>query len=469
VFDKIILLLFFMNNKRIKAVIILGIVSILCILVIQFFWIKKNIEFQTTSIELQKRQDSINSKQFNEKVSLALKNVAEEIQKLNHQSYDLYGSVKQLTTNYFTVELEDTLHPYLLERLLKNEFYNQNVKEDFRYGIYDCYSDSIVYGDFIKFANDSTFVKDESITDDNKELADEQLQLKLNTDVHYFSVVFPNRASVTLDEIPHDVTPWYYLFAILFLVMVFFLYTLSVLLQQKKLSDIKNDFINNMTHELKTPISTIRLASEALINDAEDIDKNKLLRYSSIIYKENKRLEHQVERVLNIAKLDKGEIKFKIETFDIHEIIEEAAENIEFNQLEEHGGKIELKLNAKSHLVMADKVHVTNVIYNLLDNAIKYCQNAPNIVIESNNINQQIQISITDNGIGVAKDNQKQLFEKFYRVPTGNLHNVKGFGLGLFYVKTVITQMGGNISVKSQLSKGSTFTFTLPIKNNKNG
>jgi two-component system phosphate regulon sensor histidine kinase PhoR len=458
-----------MNNKRIKAVIILGSVSILCIIVIQFFWIKKNIEFQKTSIEIQARQDSINSKQFNEKVSLALKNVAEEIQVINHQSYDLYGKVKQLTTNYFTVELEDTLHPYLLERLLKNEFYNQNVKEDFRYGIYDCYSDSIVYGDFIKFADDSTFIKDESVTGDSKEIEDKQLQIKLNTDVHYFSVVFPNRGSVTLDEIPHDDTPWYYLFSILFLVLVFFLYTLSVLLQQKKLSDIKNDFINNMTHELKTPISTIRLASETLINDSDAIEKDKLLRYSSIIYKENKRLEQQVVKVLSIAKLDKGEIKFNKEVFDLHEVIEEASENIKFNQLEEIGGTIELKLNATHSLVYADKVHVTNVIYNLLDNALKYRENTPQIRIETNSIKHQIQVIINDNGIGISKENQKQLFDKFYRVPTGNIHNVKGFGLGLFYFKTIIEQMGGSVKVKSQLGKGSQFTFTLPINNTKNG
>lgn len=452
-----------MNNKRVKTVIILGIVSILCILIIQFFWIKKNIEFQKTSIELQTRQDSINSRQFNEKVSLALKNVADEIQEINHQSYDLYGKVKQLTTNYFTVELEDTLHPFLLERLLKNEFYSQNIKEDFRYGIYDCYSDSIVYGDFIRFASDSTFVKDDNKTNDNKEISDKGLQLKLNTDVHYFSVVFPNRASVTVDEIPHDVTPWYYLFSILFLVALFFIYTLNVILQQKKLSEIKNDFINNMTHELKTPISTIRLASETLINQTE-IDKEKRLKYSSIIYKENKRLEKQVERVLNIAKLDKGEIKFKKEEFNIHEVIQEAAENLEYNQLESLEGKIEIDLQAKTGLVFADEVHITNVIYNLLDNAIKYCVRQPQIKIFTQDKGDFIQVEVSDNGLGISKENQKHLFEKFYRVPTGNVHNVKGFGLGLFYVKTVINQLKGDIWVKSQKDVGSTFIFTLPKK-----
>jgi two-component system phosphate regulon sensor histidine kinase PhoR len=270
---------------------------------------------------------------------------------------------------------------------------------------------------------------------------------------------------VSIDHLPEDVTPWYYLFSILFLVMVFFLYTLNVIMQQKKLAEIKNDFINNMTHELKTPISTIRIASETLINDADKIDKDKLIRYSSIIFKENKRLEQQVERVLNIAKLDKGDIKFDLELFDLHEVIEEATENIQFNQLEELGGKINLELKAEKHIVFADMVHITNVIYNLLDNAIKYCKEKPNITIQTSNINDKIHVDITDNGIGIAKENQKFLFDKFFRVSTGNLHDVKGFGLGLFYVKTVLNLLGGDISVKSQKDKGSTFTFTLPVKN----
>jgi two-component system phosphate regulon sensor histidine kinase PhoR len=369
-----------MNKKRINAVVVFGVLSIICIFIIQIFWIEKSIEVQKHTLQIQNQQDSLNNKQFNENVSLALKNVAGDIQRINKQTGDLYGTVKQQTSNYFTVELQDTLHPYLLERLLKNEFYHQNIKEDFRYGIYDCYSDSIVYGDFIRFANDSTFVKEE-IIESKKEMADKQLQSKFDTDLHYFSVMFPNRVSVSIEEVQEDITPWYYLIAILILVMVFFIYTLNVILKQKKLSDIKNDFINNMTHELKTPIATIRLSSETLINDSDNLDSSKVLRYSSIIYKENKRLEKQVERVLNVAKLDKGEIKFKKEVFDIHEIIEEASENLEFNQLEELHGKIELKLNNEKSLVYADPVHVTNVIYNLLDNAIKYCQKAPEITI----------------------------------------------------------------------------------------
>jgi two-component system phosphate regulon sensor histidine kinase PhoR len=456
-----------MNNYRIRAVVILGVISILCILSIQVFWIKKNIDFQQKSILIQNRQDSVSSRQFNEKISIALLNTAIEIQCVNHSTSDLYGAVKQQTSNYFTVELEDTLHPNLLERILKTEFYNQNIREDFRYGIYDCFSDSIVYGNYIRFVNDSIFVtqtskeKEESTTKKN-------LQEKLNTDVHYFSVVFPNRVNQSIESTPDTVTSWYYLFAIAFLVLGFFIYTLNIILKQKKLSDIKTDFINNMTHELKTPISTIRLSSETLLSEYESMDSEKLLRYSSIIYKENKRLEHQVERVLNVAKLDKGEVKFENTVFNIHEVIEEAKDNLEYNQLEELKGKINLELNAQNSLVYGDEVHITNVIYNLLDNAIKYCTKAPIITINSDSSKHKFQLTVSDNGKGISKDNQKYLFDKFYRVPTGNLHDVKGFGLGLFYVKSIVEKMNGEVNVKSVLGKGSSFTITLPLNNKPN-
>ncbi len=456
-----------MNNNRVRAVVILGVISILCILSIQVFWIKKNIDFQQKSILIQNRQDSVSTRQFNEKISIALLNTAIEIQCVNHSTSDLYGAVKQQTSNYFTVELEDTLHPNLLERILKTELYNQNIKEDFRYGIYDCFSDSIVYGNYIRFVNDSIFVtqtskeKEESTTKRN-------LQEKLNSDVHYFSVVFPNRVNQSIESVPDTVTSWYYLFAIAFLVLGFFIYTLNIILKQKKLSDIKTDFINNMTHELKTPISTIRLSSETLLSEYETMDSEKLLRYSSIIYKENKRLEQQVERVLNVAKLDKGEVKFENTVFDIHEVIVEAKDNLEFNQLEELKGKIKLELKATNSLVYGDEVHITNVIYNLLDNAIKYCTKAPIIIIDTQNVKQKFQLTVSDNGKGISKDNHKYLFDKFYRVPTGNLHDVKGFGLGLFYVKSIVKKMNGDVSVKSVLDKGSEFTITLPLNNKPN-
>lgn len=447
-----------MSNKNLRTVIFLGIVSILSILTIQFFWIQKNIEFQETNITIQNRQDSLSRVQFGDQVTIALKGVANEIQRINKQPDDLYGDVKQLTSNYFTVELQDTLHPYLLEQLLKREFYTHNIKEDFQYGIYDCFSDSIVYGQYITFEGDSAFINNphEDIE------VNEPLQLKLNSDLHYFSVVFPQVENVSIEQLPNDVTPWYYLFAIILFVFIFFAFSISVILKQKKLSEIKNDFINNMTHELKTPIATIRLSSETLLNN-DGSSPDRMLRYASIIYKENKRLESQVERVLKVANLDKNEIKLNMTTFDIHEIIEEARDNFEFNQLEELGGKITLNLNAKDQVIKADLVHITNVLNNLLDNAIKYCEKKPEVIVSTSNQKSRIIISVKDNGKGIARDNLKYIFDKFYRVPTGNLHDVKGFGLGLFYVKTIIEELGGTIQVKSTFGKGSEFIISLPL------
>ena len=449
-----------MSNKNLRTVIFLGIASILSILTIQFFWIKKNIEFQQTNFEIQNKQDSLSQVQFSDQVTIALKRVADEIQRINQEPGDLYGNVKQLTSNYFTVELQDTLHPYLLELLLKHEFYDHNITEDFQYGIYDCFSDSIVYGDYIRFEGDSAFTNLE-INDDNK--LDPKLQLKLNSDLHYFSVVFPKVENVSIAELPNDVTPWYYLFGIILFVLIFFGFSISVIFKQKKLSEIRNDFINNMTHELKTPIATIGISSETLMNLNPENSSDKILRYASIIYKENKRLESQVERVLNVANLDKNEIKLNLSTLNIHEIIEEAKENFEFNQLEELGGEIQLKFSASNSVLNADIVHITNIINNLIDNAIKYCDKTPKIVITTTNQKNKIIISIQDNGKGIARDNLKYIFDKFYRVPTGNLHDIKGFGLGLFYVKTIIEELKGTIQVKSILGKGSEFIITLPV------
>ncbi|MFK8038610.1 MAG: sensor histidine kinase [Crocinitomicaceae bacterium] len=448
-----------MNNSKVKTVILLGIVSIICILTIQFFWVKRNLEYQQTSIKIQNVQDSLNDRQFRENVSLALKNVAIEIQRINKQKSDLYGKVKQLSSNYFTVELEDTLHPFLLENLLKTEFYDQNIKDDFRYGIYDCYSDSVIYGDYIKYSGDSVFVIEKA--EDYK--INEKLQEKLETDVHYFAVSFPNKQSYSLADISRSVAPWYYMIAILLFILTFFGFTISIILRQKKLSEIKNDFINNMTHELKTPISTIRLSSESLLyNSNNSIDK--VEKYASIIYKENKRLEQQVERVLSVAKLDKGEIKLKYSNFDIHEIIEEAKDNFEFNQLENEG-RIDLDLNAINCIVYSDMVHITNVIYNLLDNASKYCNKIPEILISTQDEKNMIRVTVKDNGKGISKENLKLIFDKFYRVPTGNIHDVKGFGLGLFYVKSIIEKLKGKVSAKSQINHGSEFTILIPLNN----
>jgi two-component system phosphate regulon sensor histidine kinase PhoR len=260
-----------------------------------------------------------------------------------------------------------------------------------------------------------------------------------------------------------DASPWISLFAIIGFVLLFFGYALSVIFRQKRLSEVKTDFINNMTHELKTPISTIGLSSETLLREDFSNDSERLKRYAGIIYKENKRLENQVERVLNVAKMDKEKLKLKYSVFDVHEVIQEASDVFELNQ-SETGGKINLKLEAEQAIIQADEVHVGNVIHNLLDNAIKYCERTPEITISTRNTTHNLIIEIEDNGIGIKRENLKMIFDKFYRVPTGNRHDVKGFGLGLYYVKLIIESHKGRISVRSNFGHGTVFTIQLPIE-----
>lgn len=445
-----------MNRKTINAVVFLGIISLASILFVQYYWIKKTIDAQVNDVALQEKEDSLNLKQFSEQAHIALRNVLQEISTQKSDSSDLYGAVKQVRTNYFSVDINEELHPFYLETLLKREFYAQNIHQNFQYGIYDCFTDSIVFGNLIKFTKDSLYAP---VSDTLKGITSNKLTWK--KDGHYFTVFFPDVVNKSIDPISELGSPWIFMLVIVSVVMFFFAFAINVIVKQKRLSEIKTDFINNMTHELKTPISTISLSSDMLMRGDFSNDPDKLQRYASIIYKENKRLESQVERVLNVAKMDKDTLTLKRESFDMHELIEEAKDNFEFNQAET-GGNIVLELEASQFILNVDPVHISNVVFNLLDNAIKYCEKAPEIHVRTKIERNQFILEISDNGIGIKRENLKLIFDKFYRVPTGNLHNVKGFGLGLYYVKMIIEQHGGTIHVKSQPGKGSVFTISLP-------
>ncbi|GAB4375206.1 MAG: HAMP domain-containing sensor histidine kinase [Salibacteraceae bacterium] len=242
-----------------------------------------------------------------------------------------------------------------------------------------------------------------------------------------------------------------------------FFYVVYTVIQQKKTSEIKNDFINNMTHELKTPISTISIACEALSDPEMGKIEQVKNRYIKIINDENNRLGLLVEEVLQSAVLDKGDFKLKREPVNMHAFIEEVLEKFNI-QIKEKQGEVLLNLNAAEHTAEVDKNHMMNVLYNLLDNAVKYTRETPQIEVSTSNHAGFLKISVKDNGIGITRENQRKIFEKLYRVPTGNVHNVKGFGLGLSYVKIITERHGGRVSVMSQLGKGSIFTIDLPLK-----
>lgn len=248
---------------------------------------------------------------------------------------------------------------------------------------------------------------------------------------------------------------------LMIIIIYSFYYSISTIIKQKKLSEIKNDFISNMTHEFKTPISTISLACEILNDKTIEKSTEKREDFVKMIGDENKRLSILVENILQTAILDKGELKLKIQKIDIHNLIALAIDTIKL-QVDNKDGEITTQLNADTPTVNADRVHITNIVFNLIDNALKYADKKPKILISTKSTEKGIIIAIKDNGIGISKENQKRIFETMFRVHTGNVHNVKGFGLGLSYVKAVVEKHNGSISVDSNLEQGSTFTVFLP-------
>ncbi len=278
----------------------------------------------------------------------------------------------------------------------------------------------------------------------------------------YLIIIVPNEKIVVLREIK-----WFILGAVLFtliITMAFFL-TIRTLLRQKKLSEIKSDFINNMTHEFKTPLATISLAVDALKNEKVASDRARMEYFTGIIKEENRRMNKQVETILQAALLDKQRVELKLVPLDAHKMIQAAVNNISL-PIAERNGILEVKLEAPRHLILADEVHFTNVVNNLLDNAVKYSREDLHIKLATSSNGKNFKIRIADNGIGMNKETLHRIFEKFYRAHTGNIHNVKGFGLGLSYVKTMIDAHNGTIKAESIAGKGSTFTISIPLAAN---
>jgi two-component system, OmpR family, phosphate regulon sensor histidine kinase PhoR len=438
-----------MGRKAIGILVFLATLSVAGVVVVQLLWLQQASSYRTEQVTLHREQAHQLEKQFNDRVVIALTDVTEQILSITKDQTDLYDAVKQERPNYFAVTINDTLHPYLLESLLKKEFSRRNIQEDFEYGIYDCFTDSIVYGNYVSF---DTVVADT--------VTHTRLQ-KLDKDGHYFGVYFPNRhSSLWATDDPRQGT-WAFPAVVMLIVFSFFSYSVWIILKQKKLSEMKNDFIGNMTHELKTPISTIALSSE-VISDPEIVKEPERLReYARIIRSENERLRTQVERVLQLATLDKDELELKKEKVDAHQLAREVAEHFKLPLLERRV-RLELDLAATPPWVLGDKVHLTNALTNLLDNALKYGPDDSVIFMRTRTSGRSLCISVEDRGIGIRKEDLKHIFERFYRVHTGNVHNVKGFGLGLHYVEQIAKAHDGDVEVTSEPGKGSIFTLKLP-------
>ncbi len=420
-----------MTNVLIRRLLILGTLAILGIIFIQSYMVLKTYELQDD--------------EFHMSATTALRTVAERISTLYKTDLPKQDLITRRSSNYYAVNVNSEIDANVLEDYLIQEFEKHSLETDFEYAVYDCQSDSLLYGSYCNLA------------DDTDEIGSKEGLPKFNDLIYYFVVRFPSRGSYLLSNMWQTI-----LFsAIALLAILFFVYAITIILRQKQLTEQQKDFINNMTHEFKTPISSIKIASNVLVNNKDIVKDERMLQYAKIIKHQNERLNNQVEKVLNIARLEKDQFKLNKEKFNLKATLESIVDD-ERIKIEKGRGSIVLNVHDPDLTIEADRLHFTNVISNIIDNAIKYCQEEPNIYLSTKAKGGYVSLFIKDNGIGISKDEQKKIFSKFYRVSTGDLHNVKGFGLGLHYVKTITDAHGWKLHLESEESVGTEIEITIP-------
>jgi two-component system phosphate regulon sensor histidine kinase PhoR len=420
-----------LNINYIKWLTIFGVFAIISIFLVQIFWVRQAF--------------TISESQFEQSVNGALRRVAENIAIDTKTDFQQNNPVIKINPRQYIVNVNSEIDAELLDHYLTNALDYFHIDQDVEYSIYSCYDKTMVYCNYIQKKKPQ------------KEFSTPELPKFEGVD-YYFSVSFPHYPIVSLNNIPM----WMITSAVLILVVLFFMFALFVVFTQKSVTQVQRDFINNMTHEFKTPISTISVIQQ-VISDPEIVKTpQRLATYTQIIGDEIRRLNDQVEKVLNITRLEKKHFDLHLEEIEVHEVIQQVIFNIQNTDFEKPI-KITQSLEAKNQIIKADKVHFTNVICNIIENAIKYSKDDAEINIKTCNSDQKILIAISDKGEGIDKKNLKKIFDKFYRVPKGAIHNVKGFGLGLYYVKKVVDAHKWTINVVSTPNEGS--EFKIQIKN----
>lgn len=354
----------------------------------------------------------------------------------------------------FAAEMELSKRP-LNERInasyIKEELQNELIKRDIRspFNLEIKNEDRTVYS-FASFSGEapsSENVYSAALFQSDNERSPARL-----------SIYFPSKNAILMSNMA---VMLFSSIALLLVLVGCFSYTIFTIVRQKKISEMKTDFINNMTHEFKTPVATIMIASESLRDPEISADKSRIQRLAGIIYDENVRLGNHIERVLNIARLEKDNLKLERQEVDINELAQAVVDSMDL-QLQKHQAQVHIQLDADNAVVVGDELHLSNVLFNLVDNAIKYSNGSPDITIKTRKVGRQLVLTVADRGIGMNKDQLARIFEQFYRIPTGNRHDVKGFGLGLSYVHDIIKRFGGRVHVKSEKDKGTTFDVILP-------
>lgn len=344
--------------------------------------------------------------------------------------------------------LRDRVNLGVLKKELTKALTDRDIISNFNLEVHD--RNMLVYSQYV-FTND--------INDKDNAYSTLLFQGDIERSPGKLTLYFPNKRNLIIENMRNLLVP---MITLLFVLIGCFAYTLTTIFRQKKISEMKTDFINNMTHEFKTPVATVMIAAESLRDPEINADQKRVTRLANIIYDENVRLGGHIERVLNIAKLDKENLKLEQTPVAIHKLTNTVLESMNL-QLQKVNGTFETSLLAKNDIIIGDELHLSNVLFNLVDNAIKYSNHEPFIKISTFNTKSTLVITVADKGIGMSKEHTQRIFEQFYRIPTGNIHNVKGFGLGLSYVHDIIKRLNGTIQVKSEKDKGTQFEITFPI------
>lgn len=415
-----------MEIKKLNIIITLGLVAIIGILIAQLLWTRQAYNLENTK--------------FNQKVNIALMEV---VDKMSEGKTSFTENPVQIVANdYYVVNINNEFHPTVLEHYLKTEFTRFQINTDYVYALYNCHSDQMIYGKYMSSHQEEPsekvikFPKHKNLT-------------------YYFSIRFPDKTTYLISSLRF----WYVLTFALIIILLVYVYSIYTIIQQKKFSELQRDFINNMTHEFKTPLSSILLATESL-NKQEIVQQNsKLQTYTSIIIDQSHKLNNHIEKILNIAKNDSAGLSLKTEKIMLLQFIEEIAEN-----MQQKNENLKIDLDIEPHIsVTADQFHFTNIVYNILDNSIKYCETKPHIIITSEKDSKGLYLKFKDNGMGIPAKNIPYIFDKFYRVNTNKSDEINGFGLGLFYVKKIVQQHHWKISVENNKDTGITTTLFFPF------
>lgn len=418
-----------MKIPKLNTVIVLGLVATTGILIVQLLWTR-----QAYTLE---------EKKFSQKVHIALLEVAKKLYEGTTHELPTENPINKVSNDYYVVNIDNDFEPKILEHYLKTEFTRMGISTDFEYAMYNCESDEMVYGNYVSFTDKSP---------ENKTI----FFPKHQNLVYYFAIRFPNQNAYLFTSLRF----WFLLSLALFIILLVYVYSIYTIIQQKKYSELQRDFINNMTHEFKTPLSSILLASNYL-NKQEVIQKDeKLEKYTHIIIDQSKKLNHHIEKILNIAKSDSSPLDIVKTPIEVILILKEVIDNMQLKHQ-----NLSVIINAKSNFIIdADAFHFTNIIYNLIDNSVKYSNQNPEVVVAIYQKEKHIYLDFKDNGIGVEGKNISFIFDKFFRVQSKKSNEVNGFGLGLYYVKKICTQHGWKIFATNNKEKGITISIKIPYK-----